>query len=79
MRISMYVCFYFLIAEGKSLQIQYKYFNINIVYSAPRGLSTTFKLKQNIKLSSMTQYVIVYIKFTYNYIEVLFFLPMPFL
>ncbi len=49
------VCFYFLIVEGKSLQIQYKYFNINIVYP-------TFNTKQNIKLSSMTQYDIVYIK-----------------
>ncbi len=75
----MYVCFYFLIVEGKSLQMQYKYFNINIVYPAPRGLSTTFNTKQNIKLSSMKQYDIVYIKFTHNYIEFLFFLPMPFL
>ncbi len=48
----MYV-FYFLIVEGKSLQIQYKYFNINIVYPTPRGLSTTFNTKQNMKLSSM--------------------------
>ncbi len=75
----MYVCFYFLIVEGKSLQLQYKYFNINIVYPAPRGLSITFNTKQNIKLPSMTQYGIVYNKFTHNDIEFLFFLPMPFL
>ncbi len=50
----LYVCFYFLILEGKSLQIQYKYFNINIVYPAPKGLSTTFSIKQNIKLSNTT-------------------------
>ncbi len=52
----MYLCFYLFIAEGKSLQIQYKYFNINIGYPASRGLSKTFNTKQNIKLSSMTQY-----------------------
>ncbi len=53
----MYVCIYFLLVEGKSLQIQHKYFNINIVYPALRGLSTTFNTKQYIKLSSMTQYI----------------------
>ncbi len=55
-KLNMYVCIYLLIVQGKSLQIQHKYFNINIVYPAPRGLSTTFNTKQNIKLSSMTQY-----------------------
>ncbi len=42
--------FYLLIVEGKSLQMQYKYSNINIVYPAPRGLSTTCNTKQNIDL-----------------------------
>ncbi len=47
----MYVCIYLRIVEGISLQIQHKYFNINIVYTAPKGLLTTFNTKQNIKLS----------------------------
>ncbi len=52
----MYVCMYLLIVESKSLQIQHKYFYINVVNPAPSGLSTTFNAKQNIKLSSMTEY-----------------------
>ncbi len=62
-----YVCIHLLIVEGKSLQIQHKYFNINIVYSAPKSLSTTFNTKQKIKLSSMTQYCSNSIQFTQLY------------
>ncbi len=48
--------------DGKPLQIQYKY------YPAPRGLSTTFNTKPNIKWTHMTQYESAYVNVTHNYI-----------